>query len=217
MEDWHKLVLDNMGFARFIANHYWAKFLPVLKSNSTQTIEYKDVYSQVLVGMTIAAKSYDATRGVKYTTHASLIIKHEVLKNLIYKSGKNGCYIYNDYRSKQYKKICGDIMENKKIKPSNLFLAKIANQELIYCDSNTITNCDTNDIDKKIDSEKIINAVKQLYNNKVLSIDEYNIFLMLTIYQYSVSQLEKVKGFNRNKVEKLFNQASQKIKKYLGV
>ena len=61
------LIIDNLEFARWLA-HKWA--------DTQHILDYEELESLAMLGLTMAAKNYDVERKTKFSTYAKIVIEN---------------------------------------------------------------------------------------------------------------------------------------------
>ncbi|MDW8799644.1 FliA/WhiG family RNA polymerase sigma factor [Clostridium sp. A1-XYC3] len=218
------------------------KYIPLVKYiasrviiGKTKYIEYEDLVSYGMVGLMDAINKFDDTRGMKFSTYASIRIKGSMIDELrknspISKGAMDKLNRYNDAVDKLQKKL-GREPEDKEI--SQLlqislkeimeienyinYISIVSLEDLIFSDDDDIPLIGTIEDDKSPSPEKTLEEKEELeYLAKALDLLNEKDKTVLSLYYYeglTLKEIGKVLTVSESRICQLHSRAIVNLRK----
>lgn len=218
------------------------KYIPLVKYiasrviiGKTKYIEFEDLVSYGMLGLMDAMSKFDDTKGMKFSTYASIRIKGSMIDELrrnspISKGAMDKLNRYNDAVDKLQKKLGrepkdSEIAEALQISVKEMmeienyinYIAVISLEDLIFSDDDDIALMGTIEDDKSPSPEKSLEEKEELeYLAKALDMINEKDKTVLSLYYYeglTLKEIGKVLSVSESRVCQLHSRAIVNLKK----
>lgn len=173
------LVINNQGLIRMVMSRL-----------NVAPYEYDDVFSVGNIGLIKAAKLYDKSKGLKFSTFASQCIKNEILMYYRKENKHKSVLSFNDIMNNDKNKDANDLTFEDTLQDKNStdFVYKIEDREIL---------------------EKIINIVLNYFNKRKISVALYKMAGM------NQAEIANELGISRTYVSRIEGYVVQDLKNIL--
>lgn len=218
------------------------KYIPLVKYiasrviiGKTKYIEYEDLVSYGMVGLMDAINKFDDTRGMKFSTYASIRIKGSMIDELrknspISKGAMDKLNRYNDAVDKLQKKLGREpedeeisqllqisLKEIMEIENYINYISIVSLEDLIFSDDDDIPLMGTIEDDKSPSPEKTLEEKEELeYLAKALDLLNEKDKTVLSLYYYeglTLKEIGKVLTVSESRVCQLHSRAIVNLRK----
>lgn len=220
------------------------KYIPLVKYiasrviiGKTKYIEYEDLVSYGMLGLMDAINKFDETRGMKFSTYASIRIKGAMIDELrrnspISKGAMDKLNRYNDAIEKLQKKLERDpsdgeiakflqisVKEMMEIENYINYISVVSLEDLIFSDDDDIPLMGTIEDNKSPSPEKSFEEKEELeYLAKALDMLNEKDKTVLSLYYYeglTLKEIGKVLSVSESRVCQLHSRAIVHLRKIL--
>ncbi|MBC2580671.1 FliA/WhiG family RNA polymerase sigma factor [Clostridium sp. DJ247] len=221
------------------------KYIPLVKYiasrviiGKTKYIEYEDLVSYGMIGLMDAINKFDADRGMKFSTYASIRIKGSMIDELrrnspISKGAMDKLNRYNDAVEKLQKELGREpsddeiakllqitIKEMMEIEGYINYISVVSLEDLIFSEDDDISLMGTIEDNKSPSPEKTLEEKEELeYLTKALDLLNEKDKTVLSLYYYeglTLKEIGKILSVSESRVCQLHSRAIVHLRKAMG-
>lgn len=209
-----------------LINHNLLFVVSVAKRYDHAGVDFMDLYSEGLIGLIKASRSFNASLGFKFTSYAVTKIRAEITRYIDCKSNtvrvpdKVARISYkirtNERENETPEELCNRLGISKFYYESHLLKPQVFSSDVVHEDGELmheiVGDYKTDHITTSNDAkQRLDNAISKLTEREQVIIRKY----YLSDYETSYDTIGEQLGLTRERIRQMKNQALEKLKMYL--